>query len=347
MIWFFIAWLANRRIISAVTGARAIDRRADPRLWNLLENLCISRGVTMPKLQIIETGARNAFASGVRESQYTVTVTRGLMDTLDDKELEAVLAHELTHIENRDVQLLVVAAIFVGIISFSAHLMMRSPRILVRSGRRGGGSSGGKGAGFLILIAIAIFVIAWVLAIALRFAISCKREYLADAGAVELTKNPDAMIGALLKIAGHSEIEVPEEIQAMLLDHQREGRFARMFASHPSIKDPRRGAYALRRWDRARRVKGPSRGQLTKTPYYDNCTVMNPSPRLKPIPLSSQRSGDCRLYSPKSVKFSAPPPALASRCARSSSTSLTKVPPLFQLLPRPKYVAAAYPNRRQ
>ncbi len=237
LIWFFIAWLANRRIISAVTGARAIDRRADPRLWNLLENLCISRGVTMPKLQIIETGARNAFASGVRESQYTVTVTRGLMDTLDDKELEAVLAHELTHIENRDVQLLVVAAIFVGIISFSAHLMMRSPRILVRSGRRGGGSSGGKGAGFLILIAIAIFVIAWVLAIALRFAISCKREYLADAGAVELTKNPDAMIGALLKIAGHSEIEAPEEIQAMLLDHQREGRFARMFASHPSIKD--------------------------------------------------------------------------------------------------------------
>ena len=119
-----------------VTGARAVDRRAEPRLYNLLENLCISRGITMPRLRIIETDARNAFASGVRKGQYSITVTRGLMDALDDAELEAVLGHELTHIENRDVQLLVISAVFVGIISLVGDLLIRAPRALLWSTSR-------------------------------------------------------------------------------------------------------------------------------------------------------------------------------------------------------------------
>jgi len=155
LIWFVIAWFANQGIIDAVTGARKIDRRAEQRLWNLLENLCISRGITMPALRIIETPERNAFASGVRKGQYSITVTRGLMDALTDAELEAVLAHELTHIENRDVQLLVISAVFVGIISLVGDLLIRVPRALLwsNSGRSsgggwsgGGGSSGGGGA---------------------------------------------------------------------------------------------------------------------------------------------------------------------------------------------------------
>src|SRR5690606_33605412 len=116
-VWWVVAWFANRSIIDAITGAHPVDRKSEPRLWNLLENLCISRGITMPSLRIIETPQRNAFASGIREKQYAVTVTRGLMETLDDAELEAVLAHELTHIRNRDVQLLVISAVFVGVIS--------------------------------------------------------------------------------------------------------------------------------------------------------------------------------------------------------------------------------------
>ena len=130
-IWWAIAWFANQGIIDAITGARPVDRKSEPRLWNLLENLCISRGITMPTLRIIETPQRNAFASGIRERQYSVTVTRGLMDALDDAELEAVLAHELTHIRNRDVQLLVISAVFVGIISLVGELVVRSPRVLL------------------------------------------------------------------------------------------------------------------------------------------------------------------------------------------------------------------------
>ncbi len=255
-IWFVIAWFANQKIIDAVTGARRVDRRDEPRLWNLLETLCISRGITMPQLRIIDTDARNAFASGVRKGQYSITVTRGLIDALDDAELEAVLGHELTHIENRDVQLLVIAAVFVGIISLVGDLIIRVPRALLwtTAGRRsrggggvgwgGGGSSrsrsksggGGGAAIILILIAVAIFIIARFLAIALSFAMSRKREYLADAGSVELTKNPDAMITALRKIAGHSEINAPAQVQEMFLDHPRAGGLGGLFATHPPIE---------------------------------------------------------------------------------------------------------------
>ena len=257
MIWFIVAWFANQRIVDLITGGKKVDRQSEPRLWNILETLCISRGISMPQLRIIETDARNAFASGVRKNQYAVTVTRGLLNALDDKELEAVLAHELTHIENRDVQLLVIAAVFVGIISLVGDLLVRTPRLLFYgSGSRSGGSSGGggsssrsssrssgsgKGGGggliILLLIAVAIFLIARLLAIALRMAMSRKREFLADAGAVELTKNPDAMISALRKIAGHSEIAAPAQVQEMFLDHPRARGFAGWLASHPSIDD--------------------------------------------------------------------------------------------------------------
>jgi heat shock protein HtpX len=211
----------------------------------------------MPQLRIIETDARNAFASGVRKSQYTITVTRGLMNALDDAELEAVLAHELTHIENRDVQLLVIAAVFVGIISLAGDIILRGPRAILMSTRGSAGSSGsssggggwrigsrrsgggGKGGGggliILLLIAVAIFLLARLLAIALRFAMSRKREFLADAGSVELTKNADAMISALRKIEGHSELAAPTQVREMFFDHPRAAGFS-LFATHPPIE---------------------------------------------------------------------------------------------------------------
>lgn len=246
LVWWAISFFANQRIIDAATGAHVLDRRSNPRVWNLLENLCISRGITMPTLRIIDTDARNAFASGVREKHYSITVTRGLVESLDDAELEAVLAHELTHIRNRDVQLLVIAAVFVGIISLVGDMLVGSPRLLLYSSMRGSRSSrssssssgkGGGGAIILILVAVAIFILARFLAIALRFAVSRKREFLADAGAVELTKNPDAMIGALRKISGHSEMKAPTQVRPMFIDLPRASGFAALFASHPPIPD--------------------------------------------------------------------------------------------------------------
>lgn len=241
-VWFVIAYFSHQALIDMSTGARELSRKDDPRVWNLLENLCISRGIPMPSLRVIETPALNAFASGLHEKQYTVTVTRGLLGTLDDAELEAVLAHELTHIRNRDVRLLVISVIFVGIFSFIGEMMFRG---LTNMRWSGGGSSrsssssdsrGGGGAAIIAIVAaLAIIAISYALAIAIRFALSRRREYLADAGAVELTKNPDAMISALRKISGHAEVpSAPAEVREMFIENAHVG-IGEIFATHPSI----------------------------------------------------------------------------------------------------------------
>jgi heat shock protein HtpX len=216
-------------------GARGLSRKEAPEIYNLLENLCVSRGLTMPALNIIESPALNAFASGLTEKSYKVTVTRGLVDALDKNELEAVLAHELTHIMNRDVRLLVIAVIFVGIFSFFGEIVFRST--YYRGVRVGGHSRGRKGdsrgGGMLILVGVLFIIIAYALALAIRFSLSRKREYLADAGAAELTRNPDAMISALKKISGRSLIDAPNDIQQMMVENT--ARFAGIFATHPPI----------------------------------------------------------------------------------------------------------------
>ncbi|MBL4619304.1 MAG: M48 family metallopeptidase [Marinicaulis sp.] len=235
-VWFAIAWFSYQKIIDVSVGAHGLSRKEAPEIYNLLENLCVSRGLTMPGLNIIETPALNAFASGLDDKSYKVTVTRGLIDTLDKQELEAVLAHELTHIMNRDVRLLIISVIFVGIFSFFGELIFRS---MFRTGLRVGGHTrsrkgDSRGGGVLILIAVALIVVAYLLAMVIRFSLSRKREYLADAGAVELTRNPDAMISALRKISGHSDIEAPNDIQQMMIENT--APFAGVFATHPKIE---------------------------------------------------------------------------------------------------------------
>ncbi|MEQ1867754.1 MAG: M48 family metalloprotease, partial [Micropepsaceae bacterium] len=117
-LWVLIGFRFHQGMIDRSTGAKDVTRNEEPRLYNLLENLCISRGIPTPKLQIIETDVMNAYASGMNDEQYRIAVTRGLMNALDDQELEAVLGHELTHIRNGDVKIMVVAVIIAGVITF-------------------------------------------------------------------------------------------------------------------------------------------------------------------------------------------------------------------------------------
>src|SRR6266849_3354762 len=240
-LWIFIAYKFHQSMIDAVTGGREVTRQEEPRLYNLLENLCISRGIPMPKLKVIEDDSLNAFATGMNDKQYSITVTSGLIDKLDDAEIEGVLGHELTHIRNGDVRMLVIAVIIAGAIAFLAEMFFRlwfNTGFGFRSRRSGGSDSDrGKGGNFAaIAIAVALIAVAWLLSSVIRLALSRSREFLADAGSVELTKNPDAMIAALRKIEGRGELAgATSAVMEMCVDNPRE-EFTDLFSTHPSIE---------------------------------------------------------------------------------------------------------------
>jgi len=254
VLWIVIAYFFHQSIIDAVTGGESVTRQQQPRLYNLLENLCISRGIPMPKLKIMESDALNAFATGLNPRQYAITVTTGLLNTLSDQEMEAVLGHELTHIRNGDVQMMVVAVVIAGVVGFFAELLFRGFSNFGyygggwSSGRSSssssssdsGGSSdrkgGGGGAAVIIIVAVVLIVLAWALSQLVKLALSRSRELLADAGSVELTKNPDAMISALRKIEGRGELPgATSAVMELCVDNPREG-FADLFATHPSVE---------------------------------------------------------------------------------------------------------------
>jgi heat shock protein HtpX len=245
-LWIVIAYFFHQSIIDAVTGGQDVTRQQQPRLYNLLENLCISRGIPMPKLKVMDSTALNAFATGLNARQYSVTVTTGLLNALDDQEIEAVLGHELTHIRNGDVQLMVVAMIIAGVVGFAGELFFRA--FFYSNWNFGGGrssrssssgdnnnSKGGGGAIVVVILAVALIALAWALSLVVRMALSRSRELLADAGSVELTKNPDAMISALRKIENRGELPgATSAVMEMCIDNPREG-FADLFSTHPSV----------------------------------------------------------------------------------------------------------------
>src|SRR6201993_4835512 len=303
--WIVIAYFFHQKMIDAVTGGESVTRQQEPRLYNLLENLCISRGIPMPKLKIMDSPALNAFASGLNQRQYSVTVTTGLLKALNDQEMEAVLGHELTHIRNGDVQMMVVAVIIAGVVGFFGELFFRIftnagwdsgagswwPRSSSRSSSSSSSSSSsdskssGGGAIIVVIIAIVLIMLAWLLSQVVKLALSRSREMLADAGSVELTKNPDAMISALRKIENRGELPgATSAVMELCLDNPRQG-FSDLFATHPSVdarvqalvkfaggRDP--GPLALPTTtegpdDRTRSVDGQAPPPLPKGPWND------------------------------------------------------------------------------
>ena len=136
LIWFIIAYFANTSIINSATGSEPLSRMENKRVYNLVENLCMSQGMKMPKINIINDDSLNAFASGINERTYTVSLSRGIIDKLNDQELEAVIAHELSHIRNKDVRLMIVSIVFVGIFAMLAQMAMRSVYYSSMSRRR-------------------------------------------------------------------------------------------------------------------------------------------------------------------------------------------------------------------
>jgi Zn-dependent protease with chaperone function len=231
-----------------MTGLHPANRSAEPRLFNIVENLSIATGMTTPNIEISESHKLNAFAMGLTPATSSIGVTRGLLLALNDKELEAVIAHELTHIRTLDVRLMTFATIFCGIIFSMGWFLTYRTRELFRQSK----------AKPIVLLPVVIFSVslsivnpggfpwhvplltgllimaALLISLGLRFAISRTREFVADLGACELTKNPEALISALAKIHGRDLIpHCDPTVQAMMISAPSEG----LFASHPGLEE--------------------------------------------------------------------------------------------------------------
>jgi heat shock protein HtpX len=236
-LWFLIAYLSHSAIIKATSGARTLSRKENMRVYNLTENLCMSIGMPMPKLYIIDSPVLNAFASGIDKNSYAVTLTSGIINRLNDEELEGVIAHELAHIRNRDVRLLIISIIFVGIFAFAVEILFRM--VIYGGGRRRDNKTDGR----ILIIALIVAVVVYFFSILFKFALSRKREYLADAGAVQMTKNSRALASALRKISGNSDLDVEaEDLKQMFIENDPKhskgflSSLGGLFSTHPPIE---------------------------------------------------------------------------------------------------------------
>jgi len=250
-IWFTIAYFANTAMVRAATGARPLTRKENPKIYNIVENLCMTCNMDMPKINIVDDPQLNAFASGIDKKSYTVTLTTGIIDRLNDDELAGVIAHELTHIRNHDTRLLITSIIFVGIVSTIMSLviqMMYNAFWFGGLSSRSSDDEDNRGNG---LSMIAVFIIgalccavAYFFTLLTRFAISRKREYMADAGGAELCGNPLALASALRKISGDPGLNnvKRDDIAQLFIIHPQHfapgmmNFFNSLFSTHPDTK---------------------------------------------------------------------------------------------------------------
>ena len=251
-IWVAIAYLFNSSMVKAATKARTLTRKENPRVYNIVENLCMTAGMDMPKVNVVDDPQLNAFASGINKSSYTVTVTTGLMNVLNDEELAGVIGHELTHIRNHDTRLLITSIIFVGIISTVMSMIVQTMYNMMWFGggsRRISSSDDddrGNGVAVIVVLIIgyALCAVAYLFTALTRFAISRKREYMADAGGAELCGNPLALASALRKISrkpGLQDVKRDDVAQLFIIHPQKLAGGAMnflssLFSTHPDTK---------------------------------------------------------------------------------------------------------------
>lgn len=244
LVWFLIAYSCNSSMVKQATGARTLERRENPRVYNIVENLTMTCGMDMPKINVIDDPQLNAFASGIDKSSYTVTVTTGLLNLLDDEELAGVIGHELTHIRNHDTRLLITSIIFVGILSTLTSIVMNMlQRSFFYSSFSNAKNNKNSGLSMVAVLAIAAVVCAvgYFFTIVTRFAISRKREYMADAGGAELCGNPLALASALRKISGNPGLGNVnrEDVAQLFIVHPQSmvggltSLFNSLFSTHP------------------------------------------------------------------------------------------------------------------
>lgn len=237
-IWFIISFSIQRRLIFKFTGAKPLTRKKNTKIYNIVENLCISKWLPTPQIWIIEDESMNAFATWRRQDKSRIVFSRWLINKLDKKELEAVAWHELTHIINKDVLLMAVIITFVGIIGTLGEILLRWWSHVRWS------KDNWKATSAILIAGLALIILWYLIYPLIRLAVSRKREFLADAGSVELTKNKNAMISALQKIEKDSTIESIKKhsVAAMCIEtpftkKKKSSARHKLRMTHPSIWD--------------------------------------------------------------------------------------------------------------
>lgn len=236
-LWFFIAVFFQKQIIFSFSGAHEITRKENSEIYNIVENLCISRGLSTPKIWILEDSSMNAFATWWWQKSAWIVFSRWLLEKLEKNEIEAVAAHELTHIINEDIKIMVLSTVFIWIIGTIWEILLRTAKSSSRGSKKWWNP--------LPIIGLILYLVSIIILPLINLAISRKREFLADAGAVELTKDKYAMIQALEKISTDATIESIKKVSVaqmciedpfMKKTHGITNFFGNLFSTHPSIE---------------------------------------------------------------------------------------------------------------
>lgn len=238
VIYAFIGYYASARIALSLSGAKEISSKDQPRLWRTVENLSITAGLPMPKVYIIDDPAPNAFATGRDPQHAAVAASTGLLDMLDDTELQGVMAHELSHVGNYDIRVMGVVLVLVTVIAVISDIFMRMMWFRDSDSR-------GNGNAIFLAIGLLAAVIAPLIAMFLKLSVSRGREYLADASGALLTRYPEGLASALEKIGSynrpmrHASSATAHLFFANPLKNRRgeESGFAHLFSTHPPIAE--------------------------------------------------------------------------------------------------------------
>ena len=239
IVYSLIGLFSGDKMILKMSGAKPVTKKQYPYLFHTIEGLSISAGIPVPKAYVIEDSALNAFATGRDPKNASITVTTGLLEKMNRQELEGVIAHEMSHIRNYDIMFMMLTAVLIGIVILLSDFLLRS--FLWGSGRRD--SKGGGFQAILIVIGLLLAILAPIVGKLIQLAISRKREYMAVAGAAELTRYPPGLAGALKKISQDSDplVDKANRSTAHLFIstpfRKKTGLVARLFSTHPPIED--------------------------------------------------------------------------------------------------------------
>jgi heat shock protein HtpX len=240
VVYSYSSWMYGDQVVLRTTGARLAEGREHIYLRDTVEGLSLAAGIPPPEVYVVPSEEINAFATGRDPEHASVAVTTGLLRLLDRQELEGVLAHELSHIKNRDISFMTLVAVLVGLAAILSHIILRTYRFGAVGGRRGRGDRDRKGLDVAILaVGFFLAIFAPILTRIVQFAVSRQREFLADASGVELTRYSGGLASALEKIRDHNrgEMDVSEAVSHLFIADPNRSALDALYATHPPIDE--------------------------------------------------------------------------------------------------------------